>query len=57
LKESRSLLVEGLEAMPSIEWQPTDVEFKDETSGTVETFRVDGMQYIRPGKLKLPIAG
>jgi hypothetical protein len=55
LKESRSLLVEGLGSMPSIDWQPTDVEFMNDATGKVETFRVDGMQYIRPSKLKLPI--
>jgi hypothetical protein len=57
LKEPRSLLVEGLDAVPSIDWQPTDVEFKDGTTETVQSFRVDGMHYIRPGRLKLPIAG
>ena len=55
LKESRSLLVEGLGSMPRIDWQPTDVEFTDDDVGKVETFRVDGMQYIRPSRLKLPI--
>lgn len=56
LKQPRSLFVEGLEAMPSIDWQPTDVAFEDGATGAVQSFRVDGMQYIRPGKLKLPIA-
>ncbi len=55
LKESRSLLVEGLGSMPDIDWQPTDVEFMDDTTGKVESFRVGGMQYIRPSRLKLPI--
>jgi hypothetical protein len=55
LKEHRSLLVEGLGSMPGIDWQHTDVEFTDDASARLETFRVDGMQYIRPGKLKLPI--
>lgn len=55
LKERRSLLVEGLSSMPSFDWQPTNVEFMDNTTGKVETFRVDGMEYIRPGRLKLPI--
>jgi hypothetical protein len=55
LKERRSLLVEGLGSMPNIDWQPTDVEFKDDATGKVETFRVDGMEYVRPGRLKLPI--
>jgi hypothetical protein len=55
LKERRSLLVEGLGAMPNIDWQPTDVEFMDDATRKVETFRVNDMQYIRPGRLKLPI--
>jgi hypothetical protein len=55
LKERQSLLVEGLGSMPGIDWQPTDAEFMDDFSGKVETFRVDGMEYIRPGRLKLPI--
>ena len=55
LKEHRSLLVEGLRSIPSIDWQPTEVEFMDNTTRKVETFRVDGMQYIRSGRLKLPI--
>ena len=55
LKERRSLVVEGLDSMPKIDWQPTDVEFEDDATGKVQTFRVDGMEYIRPGRLKLPI--
>jgi TIR domain len=55
LKERRSLLVENLDSMPNIDWKPTDVEFMDDASGKVETFRVEGMEYIRPGRLKLPI--
>jgi hypothetical protein len=56
VKEHRSLLVEGLGSMPNINWQPADVEFKDDATRKIETFRVDGMEYIRPGRLKLPIA-
>jgi hypothetical protein len=41
--------------MPSIDWEPTDIEFMDDHTGKVETFRVDGMKHIRPGRLKLPI--
>ena len=55
LKERRSLLVEGLGSTPNIDWHPTDVEFMDDATGMVETFRVDGMQYVRPGRLRLPI--
>jgi len=56
LKERRSLLVEGLVSTPNIDWQPTDVEFTNDATGRLETFRVDGMRYIRPNGLKLPIA-
>lgn len=52
----RSLLVEGVGTFPNIDWNPTDVEFTDEVSGKVETFRVRGMQVIRPDKLKLPLS-
>lgn len=55
LKERRSLLIDGLGSMPNIDWQPTDLEFMNDASRKVETFRVDGMAYIRPGRLKLPI--
>jgi hypothetical protein len=55
LKDRRSLLVEATGAMPSIDWEPTDIEFMDDHTGKVETFRVDGMKHIRPGRLKLPI--
>ena len=55
LKERRSLLVEGAGPQPSMDWQPNQVEFVDETTGKVETFRVEGMEYVRPGRLKLPI--
>lgn len=57
LKEGRSLLVEGLDSAPNpnIDWRPTDVEFKDDDTGRVVTFRVDGMDYARPGRVKLPI--
>jgi hypothetical protein len=55
LKERRALLVEGLGSPPNIDWRPTDVEFKDNDTGKVVTFRVDGMEYALPGRLKLPI--
>jgi hypothetical protein len=40
---------------PALNWKPTNVEFVDQATGKIETFRVHGMRYIRPGKLKLPI--
>lgn len=55
LKERRTLLLEGVGASPDINWTPTDVEFVDDATGKVETLRVDGMEHIRPGGLKLPI--
>jgi hypothetical protein len=55
LKERRSLLVEGLGSIPNIDWRPTDAQFTDDAGGKVVTFRVDGMEYARPGRLKLPI--
>jgi hypothetical protein len=55
MKEPRTLLIEGVGASPNINWKPTDVEFVDETTRKVETFRVNGMQYVRPSKLKLSI--
>jgi hypothetical protein len=55
MKEPRTLLIEGVGASPNISWKPTDVEFVDETTGKVESFRVGGMEYLRPSKLKVPI--
>ncbi len=55
-KESRSLLVEGVGTFPNINWNPTDIEFTDEATEKVETFRVRGMQVVRPDKLKLPLS-
>jgi hypothetical protein len=55
MKEPRTLLIEGVGESPNINWKPTDVEFVDDTTGKAETFRVGGMEYMRPGKLKVPI--
>ena len=55
MKEPRTLLIEGVGESPNINWKPTDIEFVDDTTGKVEMFRVSGMQYIRPAKLKVPI--
>ena len=56
VKEPRSLLIEGVGANPNLDWSPTDVEFTDETTKKVETFRVQGMQFLRPDKLKLSLS-
>jgi hypothetical protein len=47
--------VEGVEAPPNIKWTPTDVEFVDESTQQIESFRVGGLEYVHPGKLKLPL--
>ena len=57
VKEGRSLLVEGVSPKPSISWTPTDVDFIDDSSGRSESFRVEGMTFIRSGTLKLQISG
>jgi hypothetical protein len=56
IKEPKTLIVEGIAPLPKVDWQPTDVEFIDVTSGQVETFRIDGMTFVRPSSLKLPLA-
>jgi hypothetical protein len=55
LKERRYLPIEGTDKEAVPPWQPTDVEFKDESTGVPEEFRVEGLEVIRPGRLKLPI--
>jgi len=55
LKERRSLLVEGIDQRPLEGWNPTEAEFKDAITGQLERFRVDGMQFLLPARLKLPI--
>jgi hypothetical protein len=55
MKQPRTLLVEGVGAPPNIKWTPTDVEFVDESTQQIESFRVGGLEYVHPGKLKLPL--
>jgi hypothetical protein len=57
IKEPRTLLVEGLQSKPTIVWQPNAIEFVDLVTGKVESFRIDGMEYSRPSRIKLPIMG
>jgi hypothetical protein len=57
VKERRSLLVEGVSSKPAISWTPTDVDFTDAESGRTESFRVDGMDFLRPGAVRLAITG
>jgi hypothetical protein len=55
LKERRSLLVEGVGTKPALDWKPTEIEFVDDTSGQVQKFEVEGMEFVRPASLKLGI--
>jgi pyrimidine deaminase RibD-like protein len=55
LKEPRTLLVEGIDSKPALAWNPTEVEFLDSGSGQSQSFLVTGMEFTRPGSLKLPI--
>ena len=55
MKQPRTLLVEGVGAPPNIKLTPTDVEFVDESTQQIESFRVGGLEYVHPGKLKLPL--
>lgn len=57
LKEPRSLLVEGITSKPAFTWSPTEIEFLDPASKQVQSFRVEGMQFLPPRSLKLPLAG
>jgi hypothetical protein len=56
LKEPRSLLVEGINQRPLDGWNRTEVEFKDGITGQVELLRVEGMQFLPPARLKLPVS-
>lgn len=55
LKERQSLLVEGVNSKPNITWIPNEIEFVDTVTGQAERFHVDGMQFIPPAGIKLPI--
>jgi hypothetical protein len=57
VKEPRSLLVERIASQPSFNWEPNEIEFVDNESGRVQKFNVDGMEFVRPASLKLPIVG
>lgn len=47
LKQPRSLLVEGIDKKATPSWQPTDVEFRDESTGSIEQFQVGGFEIVR----------
>jgi hypothetical protein len=55
LRERKSLLVEGVDHKSLGNWMPNEVEFVDTLSGKAQVFRVDGMQFLSPASLKLPI--
>jgi hypothetical protein len=53
VKEPPSLIVEGIDSKPALTWTPTEIEFFDSASKMVQTFRFEGMQFLRPGSLRL----
>ena len=56
LKERPSLIVEGITSKPAVAWSPTEIEFLDTVSKQVQSFRVEGMKFLQPRSLKLPLA-
>jgi hypothetical protein len=57
LKERPSLIVEGIASKPTVAWSPTEIEFLDPASKQVQRFRVEGMKFLPPRSIKLPLAG
>jgi hypothetical protein len=55
LKEPRTLLVEEMGSKLALAWNPTEVEFLDSASGQTQKFQVGGIEFLQPGRLKLPI--
>lgn len=55
LKEPATLIVEEIGPQPALSWSPTEVEFLDGESGRPQKFQVSGMEFFRPGSLKLLI--
>lgn len=55
LKSRGALLVEGIDKTAVPSWQPTDVEFRDESTGAIKQFRVEGLEVTRPARLKLAL--
>ena len=56
LREPPSLIVEGVSSRPVLTWRPTEIEFFDQTNQKVQSFRVDGMKFLKGSSLKLPLA-
>jgi hypothetical protein len=55
LKEPPSLIVEGIASKPRFAWRPTEIEFFDQVSKQVQSFRVEGMEFVQPRCLKLSL--
>ena len=53
VKEPPSLIIEGIESRPALTWTPTEIEFFDNASKMVQTFRFESMQFRSPGSLRL----
>jgi len=53
VKEPPSLIVEGIDSKPALTWTPTEIEFFDNASKMLKIFGFEGMQFLRPGSLRL----
>jgi hypothetical protein len=55
LKEPPSLLVRGInpQGLEALNWEPTDVSFKDSRTGKAESFRIERRYSPEPGTLRL----
>ena len=47
LKETRTLIVEGIDSALRLDWSPNEVQFVDASTGKEECFRVQAMQVRR----------
>jgi hypothetical protein len=56
VEERRSLILEGIDRGTLPGWNPNEIEFVDKVQGRVECFKVEGMQFVPPACLKLPIS-
>ena len=48
-------IVEGIASKPRFAWTPTEIEFFDQVSKQVQSFRVEGMEFAQPRCLKLSL--
>lgn len=51
----RTVLVEGVNSPPHLEWAPNEVEFVDRNTGKTETLRIRGIQIHSGRCVKLPL--